>query len=86
MAAKALLTTTRIESIDKDKFIVVALNTDNGTLVVHVMAVVEPKTIPIYSFCQAQVATQTSKEIRITAEYSNLFNVFSSNSTAKPLE
>ena len=85
-AAEALPTTKRLEIIDKRKFAAVALNVDNETFVVHIAALVEPTTIPIYPSCQAQVATLTSEENGIPVEYSNFSNVFSSDFAAELLE
>ena len=83
MAAEALPTTQRVEIIDKREFIAAALNVDSEIFVLHVAALAEPTTIPIYLSCQAQVAVLISKETGISAEYSNFSNVFSSDSTAK---
>ena len=63
-----------------------ALNADNKTFVVHVAALAEPTTIPIYPSGQAQVAALMSKENGIPAEYSDFSNVFSSDSAAELLE
>ena len=83
MAAEVLLTTRRVEIIDKREFAAAALNVDNETFVVHVAALAEPTTMPIHPFCQAQVATLTSEETGIPAEYSDFSNVFSSDSAAE---
>ena len=48
MAAEALLTTKKVEINDKKEFVVAALNTDNKTFVVHVVAPAKPMTMPIY--------------------------------------
>ena len=85
-AAEALLMTRRVKIIDKREFAVAALNTDDETFVVHVAALAEPTTIPIYPSCQAQVAALTSEETGILVEYSDFSNVFSSDSAAKLLE
>ena len=81
-AAEALPTTKKVETIDKRKFAAAALNADNETFVVHVAAIAELTIIPIHPSCQAQVATLTSEEIEIPAEYSDFSNVFSSDSAA----
>ena len=86
MAAEAILTTRRVEIIDKREFAVAALNADNDIFVVYVVALAELTTIPIYSSCQAQVALLTSEETKISAKYSDFYNVFSSDSAAKLLE
>ena len=38
MAAEALLTTKRVEILDKKRFAMAALNTDDKTFVVHIAA------------------------------------------------
>ena len=50
---EALPTTKRVEIIHKKEFALVALNADNKTFVIHVVALVKPKTILIYTSCQA---------------------------------
>ena len=50
---------------------------------VHVAALVKPMTMLIYLFCQAQIALLISEETRISAEYSDFSNVFSSDSAAE---
>ena len=47
-AAEALPTTRMMEIIDKKKFTVAALNTDNKTFVVHVAALAKPTTMSIH--------------------------------------
>ena len=53
MAVKALLTTRRVEIIDKKEFAVAALNIDNKTFVVLIAALAELTTIPIHLSSQA---------------------------------
>ena len=67
MAVEALPTTRKVEIIDKREFVAAALNTDNETFVVYIAALAEPMTMPIYSFCQAQVTALTSEETEIPA-------------------
>ena len=85
-AVEALLIIKRVEIIDKMKSIVAALNADDESFVVHVAALGEPITIPIYPSCQAQVASLMSKETGISAKYSDFSNVFSSDFPAKLLK
>ena len=85
-AAKALLTIKKMEIIDKKKSIVAALNVDDESFVVHIAALTEPTTIPIYPFRQAQVASLMSKETGISAKYSDFSNIFSSDFPAKLLK
>ena len=51
MAVEALLTTRRVEIIDKREFAAVTLNTDNKTFMVYVAALVEPIIMPIHPSC-----------------------------------
>ena len=82
-AAKALLTTRKVEIIDKMEFAAALLNADDETFVVHVAALAEPTTIPIYSSCQAQVAILTSEETEIPAKYSDFSDIFFSDSAVE---
>ena len=86
MAVEALPTTGRVKIIDKSKFVATALNKNNETFVVHVVALAKPTTMPIYFFCQVQVAMLMSERTRILAEYFEFSNVFSSDSAAELLE
>ena len=47
-AAEALPITRRVEIINKREFAMAALNVDNETFIVHVVALVKPTTMPIY--------------------------------------
>ena len=78
--------TRRMEIIDKTEFAAAALNADDETFMVYVAALAELTTMPIHSFCQAQVATLTSKETDLSAEYSNFSNIFSSESAVEQPE
>ena len=86
MAADALLTTRRIEIIDKKEFAAAPLSANNKTFVAHVVALAKPTIMPIHPSYQAQVDALMSKEIGISAEYSDFSNVFSSDSAAELLE
>ena len=81
-AIETLLTTRKVEIIDKSEFAAI-LKADDKIFVVHVAALTEAMTIPIYPFCQAQVAALSSEETGILAEYSDFSNIFSSDSTAE---
>ena len=85
-AAEALPMTRRVKIIDKRKFTAAALNANNKTFVVHIVALAEPTTMPIYSSHQTQVATLMSEKTEIPAEYSDFSNVFSSDSAAELTE
>ena len=63
-----------------------ALNADDEIFVVYVAALTEPTTIPIDSSYYAEVATPMSEKNGIFAEYSNFFNIFSSDSTTELLK
>ena len=86
ITAKALPTTRRVEIIDKKEFAAAALNADDKTFVMHIAALAEPMTMPIYPSCQAQVAALTNEETGIPAEYSDFSDVFSPDSAAELLE
>ena len=83
MAAEILLTTRRVEIIDKREFVAAALNADNKTFVVHVAALAEPMTMPIHPSYQAQVAALMSEETGIPAKYSDFSDVCSSDTAAE---
>ena len=75
-----------MEIINKSKFAMAALNTDDKTFIVHVAALAKLTTMLIYLFCQAQVILLMSKKTEILAQYSKFSNVFSSDSAAELLE
>ena len=75
-----------VEIIDKKEFLVAALNANNKTFTVHIVAQVEPTIMQIYFSHQAKVISLTSEEIRIPTKYFNFSNVFSSDSTVELLE
>ena len=86
MVTEALLMIRRVEIINKKVFAAAVHNTDNKIFVLHIAALAEPITMLIYLSRQAQVATLTSKETGILAEYSDFSNVFSLDSAAELLE
>ena len=53
MAVEALLTTKRVEIIDKKKFTAAALNADDEIFVIHIAALAKLTTILIYPSYQA---------------------------------
>ena len=57
-----------MEIIAKRKFARVALNANNKTFVMHIMAIADPITISIHPSCQAQVIFLMSEETGIPAE------------------
>ena len=62
MATKALLTTKRVEIIDKKKFAMATLNAEKETFVMHIAALAEVTIMPIHLSCQAQVALVKTKK------------------------
>ena len=80
MAVEGLPITRRVEIIDKKEFAAMVPNADNEIFVMHVTALMEPTTMPIYSFCQAQITLVTSDKTGILTKYSKFSNVFSSDS------
>ena len=81
-----LLTTKYMKIINKKKFMIVVLNVNNETFVLHVATLAEPIIVLIYSFYQAQVALLTSKKLRIHIEYSDFSDFISSDSVAELLD
>ena len=81
--AEALLTTRRVEIIDKRKFAMVALNTNNKTFIVYIAALADPRTMSIDPSHQVQVGVLMSEKTGIRVEYSDFSNVFSSDSVAE---
>ena len=63
-AVEALPTIKRVEIIDKREFALAALNANDETFVVHAATLAEPSIMPIYPFCQTQVAALTSEETK----------------------
>ena len=63
-----------------------APNKVDKPFVVYIAALVEQTTMPIYSFYYIQVALLSSEETRISAKYSDFFNVFSLGSMTELLE
>ena len=78
--------TKRVEIIDKREFAAAVLNVDDKIFEVHIAVLVVPTTMAIQLFGQAQVASLTCKKTRISAEYSNFSNIFSSHSAVELLE
>ena len=78
--------TRRVEIIDKKKYVAAVLNRDNKIFVIHIAALVEPIIMSIYSSHQVQVILLKSKENRISIEYSDFSNVFSSDSAVELTE
>ena len=74
--------------MDKKDFVIVALDADNKTLVVHV-AIREQERMPVYSKRQAQIKAQVGALlfnqafIEVPAEYSDYSNVFSAEYVAE---
>ena len=81
---KALSTTKQVQIVDPKKFVIVALDINSETFVVHI-AICEQEVIPVYSEKQAQVGVLLFDKapIEISTEYSNYSNVFSAENTAE---
>ena len=86
MAIEAIPITKRVEIIDKREFAIAILKADNEIFMMYITALAKSIIMLIHPFCQAQVASLTSEKTRIFAEYSDFFNVFSSDSVVKLLE
>ena len=82
-AAEALPTTKRVEIIDKREFAAAALNVNDETFMVHIVALAEPTTMPIHPSCHVQIAALTSEETGNPTEYSDFSDIFSSDSAAE---
>ena len=82
-AAEALSMTRKIEIINKKEFAVAVLNADNKTFVMYIAAPAEPTTMLIHFSYHAQVVMLTSEETGIPVEYSDFFDVFSSDSAVE---
>ena len=82
-ATEALPMTKRVQIIDKREFAAATLNADDEIFVVHIAALGEPTTMPIYPSCQAQVSALMSEETGILTEYSDFSNVFFLDSAAE---
>ena len=83
IAAETLSMIKRVKIINKWEFAVAALNADDKTFMVHVVALAKWTTMLIYSSYQVQVALLKSEKNGILTECSNFSNVFSSDSAAK---
>ena len=85
---KTLLTTKRVQIINKKDFVIAALNANNKTLVMHV-AIQEQERMPVHSKRQAQIKAQIGALLfnkaltEVPAEYSNYSNIFSVKYAAK---
>ena len=77
-------TTKWVEIIRKKEFAIAAIDVDNKTFVVYVVALAELIIISIYLFCKAKVALLIIIEIYI--KYFNFLNIFFLDSAAKLLE
>ena len=75
---EALPITKQVQIIDKKDFIIVALNTDSETFMVHV-AIWEREKMPMHFKKQAQVGALlfNKASTKVPAEYSDYSNIFS---------
>ena len=81
---KALLTTKQVQIVDPKEFVIVALDVNSKTFVVHV-AIREQEEMPVHSKRQAQVGALLFNEAptKIPAEYSDYSDVFSAENVAE---
>ena len=81
---EALPTTEQVQIVDPKEFVIVALDVDSETFVVHV-AIREREEMPVHSEKQAQVGTLLFDEAptEVPAEYSDYSNVFSAENVVE---
>ena len=79
---KVLLTTKQVQIVDSKKFIIVALDIDNKTFVMHV-AIKKQEEMPVHFEKQAQVGALLFNKAptEVPMEYSDYCNVFSRENT-----
>ena len=94
---KALSTTKQIWNVDLKEFVIVALNADSKTFVIH-MIIKKPEKIPVNFEKQAQIKVEAWKKTQVRAllfdkalikglkEYSNYSNVFLVENVVELLE
>ena len=80
-AKNALLTTQRVELINKKKFAKVALNKNIEAFVVHVSSLSLGSKMTIHLAWKAQIALLLAREVTVLAEYLDFANIFSKEST-----
>ena len=81
---KALATTERVQIIDKKDFVIVALDANNKTFVMHV-AIREQEEMPVHSEKQAKVGALLFNEAptEVLTEYSDYSDIFSAEYVAE---
>ena len=84
---KALPTTKRVQIVNPKEFVMMALNVNSKTFVMHV-AIREREEMPMYSKKQAQVRALLFDEAptEVSAEYSDYSDVFLAENIAELLE
>ena len=84
---KALPITQQVQLVDPKKFVIVALDVNSETFVVHV-AIREQEEMPVHVENQAQVGALIFNEAptKIPVEYFDYNNVFSAENVAELLE
>ena len=82
-ATEASPTTSRVEIINKKEFAAAVPNVDNETFVVDIAALAKPIALLIYPSYQAQVTLLTRNKTGFLAKYSDVSDIFSSNSTVE---
>ena len=81
---KALITTERVQIIDKKDFVITALDTNNKTFVVYI-AIREWEEMPVHFKRKAHVGALLFSKVptEVPVKYSNYSNVFSAEYTAE---
>ena len=80
-AAETLLTTQKVEIIDKKEFATVTLNKENKTFVMHIAAFSVDSNV--HTSQQAQIFLLDIEKVTISSEYADYTDVFSPNSTTE---
>ena len=81
---KALPITKQVQIVDPKEFVIVALDIDSETFVIH-MVIWKGEKMLVHSKKQAQIGTLLfdKASTEVLAEYSNYSNVFSAENTAE---
>ena len=84
---KVLSTTKRVQIVDPKEFVIVVLNVNSKTFVVH-MPIRKQEKIPMHSEKQAQVRALLfdGAPTEVSAEYSDYSDVFSAENATELLE
>lgn len=83
---ETLLTTKKVDMIEKEKFAAAVFEKNNEAFVVNIAAITKLTITSIYLFYQAQVVLLTSEEAKIPEGYSNFPDTSFPNSTSELIE